>query len=444
MLYRMRFILPLLLLCSIARAGDGYQRFVCIDDPRLTVTLLTKLIASPADEEYVGWEFDNHTKQPLTVSNAHYRLDQVVKSDRATGKAISKGSMASGGSYDLFRRDGDPVPPGPYDDIPPGVSRHMNYASVYSLTITGFPRQGAWTLAGQAHIQITLADKTNLATPQDGVPFHFDLLAADDIAVAAMSTQLKRRLASPTDPFGDAYALSTLFEVDAVATSVDITTLLAGLKRAHFVSSGAIVKYIDRVHFTDEQTIAFWIDAVNRDDYNLLREIEPATKVRSEKLIEPLVACIERWEHSAGYFALRILHRQRDLMPDRAAVAKRVGPLVLKQSPWLERGETDFEKHIVWQEQMDNLALTGDPAMTKYFLPYLDCTDVVINARQISLMNSGVSTRACDYAYNELLVLLDRPSEPLTMFTDRTDPAKEYARRDALIEKLKADLSAHH
>ena len=440
----MRFILPLLLICSFAHAADEYQRIVCIDDPSLTVTLLVKPIASPADEDFIGWELNNHTDRTLKIYNARFRLDHVAKTDRATGKPISQGYMMSGNPYDLLWRDGQPVPVRREDSIPPGISRHMRYCSLRGLATTGFPREGAWTLAGRAEFQISLDAKTHFSSPNAGVPFQFDLVAPDQKAIAAMSEQLKRLLAKPVEPFGDAAAFQTLLSIDEVASTVDIKTLLNAFAAADHSPRRPLREYIDRKYPTNDVTIAFWIDAIQHGHHTLLQEMADAKNVRSPKLLEPLVECIAQREDSSRYFALRILYQQRTVMPDRLAVATRISPVVLKQVPWIERGDTDFKNHIIWQEEFENLALTGDPAMAKYFLPYLDRKDVVIRAREIALANNGVDTRACDAAYNSLLVLLDRPEKPFTMgFGDaRIDAAKEHARRDELIAKLKAELTA--
>jgi hypothetical protein len=261
-----------------------------------------------------------------------------------------------------------------------------------------------------------------------------------------MVEQLQQVLAKPLEPSGDGNILRTTLAYEPVASAIDLPTLLAGLRRINPIIARSIIERINRKFPTDDATIDFWTDAINRDDYSLLRELVIAKNVRSPKLVEPLVACIERDRQWVPYFALRLLYHQRSVMPDPAAVAKRIAPIILKRTPWLERGELDMAKHVVWYEQMENLALTGDPAMATYFLPYLKSKAIAFRARDMSLINNGVDTRVCDVAYNNLLILLDKPGEPFTMFFAKDmfgptlDPAKEHARRDKLIAELKAEL----
>jgi hypothetical protein len=61
--------------------AQAWQRVVCIDDPRLTVTLL-RPSAKPADEEFVGFELDNKTAATLRVGNA-LRCSVWAHRDRA-------------------------------------------------------------------------------------------------------------------------------------------------------------------------------------------------------------------------------------------------------------------------------------------------------------------------------------------------------------------------
>lgn len=444
----MRCLLFILLLCSSARADD-WQRIVCIDDPRLTVTLLLKSTASPADEEFVGWELNNLTDQPLKVSNARYRLDGVTISQAAEGRPISHSSMASGNPYDLLWREGRP-PERREDVVPPGVMRRLRYCSTYSLAITGFPREEAWTLEGQATFEITFADRTTLTTKSGGVPFRFKLVPADAAAFTAMSERLQRTLATPGDPFADAYALRTFLAVDQVTKTVDLKTLLAGWRTHDSVSRPAIREYIDQHYPTDEQTIAFCLDVIQRRDQPLLMELAATQRIRDVRLIDPLIACVRADDlpYHRSAFALEILRRHRDLMPDRAATTGELGRIMLARLPHLENGQLPGkDQRWRWEESVRLLSLTGDAAMTKYLLPYLDRDDVIVDAKMIAVMNNGVSTRASDVAYNALLVLLDRPEPPFTMeigsgvIRHQTSPKQEYIRRNKLIETLKDELS---
>ena len=93
-------LIPTLLTATSARAAEPWQRIPLLDEPRLAVTLLIKTSANPADEDFIGFELDNRTDQPLHLAHAHYRLDQVTVSTLGpNGKPLRTQSLASGNGY---------------------------------------------------------------------------------------------------------------------------------------------------------------------------------------------------------------------------------------------------------------------------------------------------------------------------------------------------------
>jgi hypothetical protein len=166
------------------------------------------------------------------------------------------------------------------------------------------------------------------------------------------------------------------------------------------------------------------------------------------RLIEPLTA----WATGQPSFegaesALELLSKQIDLAPDRDALTAELGTAWLARSPITQKNHFKSENAWRWTEEVRLLSLTRDRKLIPTFLPYLDRKDVVVDAKMISAVNSGISTRACDAAYNAILDILQRDGERLVLETGlpsvgrRTDQQSEYARREVLIAKLRLELS---
>lgn len=442
--------LACLLAPASAYAAAHWQRIICIDDPKLTVTLLLKSEASPADEEFVGFELRNRTGTPLRLGNfTHYRLDDVRTADRDTGKPLSLTSMASGNSYDLVWRNGQRPADGPREDsIPPGVTRVLAYASAYSFAILGWPTGKGWTVQGRAHFTLGLPGNVTLKTPQAGVPFKFDWVPADEPGVAALRRRLRRTLAEPKDWLADAYVLGVLLKRDDVASAASVEELLAGWKRADQPVRPTIRQFVDAKFAAAEPVVAFALAAIRARDPQLLMEVAQAEHLRDGRLVEPLMQWMREQRPPPEPYALQMLKRHRELIRDRGAVSVELAKLVLARSSFVGKGEFPAPGAPLyrWEWEVRDLALTGDPTAARYLLPYLARKEVVVDARWVSTVNNGISERACDCTYNAILDLLDRPDERFSMAAGvlapgRPAPEKEYARRDVLIERLKIALT---
>ena len=142
-----------------------------------------------------------------------------------------------------------------------------------------------------------------------------------------------------------------------------------------------------------------------------------------------------------------MLSKQLDLAPDRDALTAELGKTWLARSPLARAGQWKEDEAWRWVYELERLALTRDRNLIPTLLPYLDRKEVVVDAKRTALMNSGISTRACDVAYNTILDLLERNGPRFVLETGaaasgrRADPSAEYARRDALIAVLRRELT---
>ena len=132
-------------------------------------------------------------------------------------------------------------------------------------------------------------------------------------------------------------------------------------------------------------------------------------------------------------------------MPDPKATTAELGRIAWKRCPLLAAGciPGDPNKRQLWSWQLETFALTGDASSVSRIVPYLDDKTVVLDVSRLAAVNDGMSTRACDFAYNAILDLLDRPGERFAprigVFSTANKP-KEYARRDAMIAKLIGEI----
>jgi hypothetical protein len=441
-----------------AATAQEYQRVVLIEDARLDVTLLLQKRATPADENWVGFEFNNKTDAPLLLENASYRLGRVILSDLTTREGLVDTSMASGNSYDLLWRDGERPPEKfPRDYLAPGITKRTVYSSAYSMAILGWPKGEGLSAAGAAHFSSRLPGKVQLQTPPEGVAFRFEWCPPDGQGIKSMRKRLLRTLAKPVDQFGDAHLLRFLLARPEIASVADVPTLLAGLKTQQFVARPAILKHLEAHHARDPRVNEFVLDCMRDHEQELLRQIAGVEGLADASWLPPLVELIveNRRDHTADY-ALRIFPRVLPLVPEeprRQAIAT-AGAAVLQRSA-LVKADALPEEAWRWQSEVESLALTRDPAAVPVVAKWLGDKTVVVDAKQVAIMNNGVSLRACDIAYNTILTLSSRDGERFTLgfsthdwddtadalvTTKRLNPDEEFARRDKLIAALKADL----
>ena len=95
-----------------------------------------------------------------------------------------------------------------------------------------------------------------------------------------------------------------------------------------------------------------------------------------------------------------------------------------------------------WQRTV----VVDDPKITVTLLLKSEASKtIILDVNKFAAANDGMSTRACDFGYNAILDLLDRPGErfgPRIGFFPATNEPEEYAHRDALIAQLKRELAA--
>ena len=269
-------------------------------------------------------------------------------------------------------------------------------------------------------------------------------------AATRHAQRLAHTLATATDPFGDAYLLGLFLSDKRLTSTLTLDELLKGLEVRKQGERSVILEYIDQHYPTDQKTIDFCLKAISRRDWLLLSDLSKAHFIRDTRLIGPLLDWVrmDAGHSYATHFALVMLHNHRHLMPDRNGISAELGRIVLPSCRQIDPAKSATNKSLdewyFWDQELRDLVLTGDRNLVAVLIPYLDRRDIVVDARMIATVNNGVSTRACDEAYNALLDLLDRPGERFSCLSSihPRSTKEEYAHRDMLIKKLRDELAS--
>jgi hypothetical protein len=223
--------------------------------------------------------------------------------------------------------------------------------------------------------------------------------------------------------------------------------LIAGLY-AWEQGGDKILEYLDKHRKQEEGLVDYALALISKRDHLRMLVLRKSTSLHDARLIDPLKdwAC-DRSNMQGAEFALELLSKQLDLAPDRDALTAELGRTWLARSPITRANQLKAHEEWRWTNEVGLLALTRDRNLIPTLLPYLDRKEVVVDAKMIAVVNSGISTRACDIAYNAILDLLERDGERLTLKMGTvaigrgSDPLTEYARRDALIAKLRREVA---
>lgn len=425
--------------------ADGFERVPLIRHPDIDVTLLFRPRATPADEEFIGFLIDNKTGRfPQLGSSANYRIDNAQLRDRVTRQLVAATSLASGNEYDLLYREVMDVNT-QRPTTPKGEIRRTQALSNAVLGALALPPKGGHGFLIQARVHMSLAfDGQFPSTPSEGVPIEFEWLPSNNYD--RMQERL-RHVLNNGDPKAINYGvLSSYLEQPEVGAKVATPDLIAGL-RSWEQSGRVILKYLDEHRPPEEGLLDYALTIIEKRDYLRMSVLCESTSLHDVKLIEPLKAwATDASKPPGAESALVLLSKQIDLAPDRERLTAELGKTWLARSPITRSQTLDPKKPWRWLEELEYLALTRDRNLVPRLVPYLDRKEIVVDAKMISAMNNGVSTRACDSAYNTILSLLGRDREGAGIKfgwgdLQRKDAKVEFARRDKLIESLKHELS---
>lgn len=426
--------------------ADGFERIALIHHADVDISLLFRPTATPAEPEFIGFLIDNKAGRLTDRGlNGSYRIEAEFI-DRATKARVSTATIGTGNQYDLLYRDvidHDILRP----TLPRGEFRRTITASNYALGQIGIPASTSkgLTIKATVHLSLTFAGQT-VSTPPAGVPIQFDWLPPDNQGIEKMKARLHAVLLGGNPGQRDAGVLSTLLDhplIDATATTQD---LIAGL-RAWEQRGETILKHYEATQQPAEALVDYALTLFPKHDHLRARVLIKSKSLHDRRLIEPL----KMWAMSEqGYqgteVALELLSKQIDLAPDRDALTAELGKVWLARSPLVLDDDVRAGDPWKWRRNIRLLSLTHDRNLLPHLRPFLERKQVALDARNTEVDNDGISTRVCDLTYNMILNLLEREGERFAIKAvvgrrNHGDAKAEYARRDALIAKLKQELT---
>lgn len=178
----------------------------------LTVRVWVRRKASLATPNWLGVEFVNTGREPVSVYFGNYSFDQK-KYDLASGRLLSSSGLVGGSERELFDRPGLWIPPGTADRFVRAISD--------GASGLGIPPRTGWRIRASFNLNLVLRDKRKVQTPPGGVPFEFEWHHPGDAAFPALNNKLRRLLREPKCHAG---LLATLLNVPEVGGTVTGTS----------------------------------------------------------------------------------------------------------------------------------------------------------------------------------------------------------------------------
>ena len=268
----LRLLAPIAALGAIARAQEDTV-VVCHQRPGLEVRLRCRATATPADRDWLQFEFDNRTELPLMLAGCSWNLDRAEVSD-AAGKPLRLHSgLASGSDHDLFPRTGPPWPV----RLAPGVTPATVPISDYATALLGVP-DAEWRVTATVAVLVALNDEQLVHRGEPGLPFAFRWLPPDDDGVARMRATLEALLREERPVIGSLYLVGTLLRHDAVGGTKTLEELLAlprpASTSAPFHPWQSVLQNLDQ-RFAADPRLADWALARLRErDATILDDLQ--------------------------------------------------------------------------------------------------------------------------------------------------------------------------
>jgi hypothetical protein len=326
----------------------------------------------------------------------------------------------------------------------------VRYNSDYSLALLEWPDAEGWLVEATAHLSLSLKDRMDLATPPDGVAFRFAWVQPDQQGIQTLRQRLKRRLAAPGDWLADSYFIEAALAWPQVASALSIDEILAGM-RGREQQRRYLVRYLN-THYADLPAVhEHYLQSIkHRDRWALADLSRTATNVNDARYVEPLMD-IFRDDAAAArplhHDVLRLVarHINAGLVADAAALRHQLGMLTLPRCATIAIGAMPpAGQWSTWRSEVDDLAVTGDVSLIPILRPYLDRSDVVIDATRLANPGNGVSLRACDLAYNAILDLRSDGQTPRVSLDQpmNDDRSAITEQRNLAIGRLRRELDA--
>jgi len=437
------------------KAAAAWKRSELLKGRGITVRVAVKPEASPADEEWLRLEFENAGPTRTRVASAQYYINRRTF-DRATGRAVGTGSLASGNTFDMFPHAWRTTPASPIF-LERGTYVLGDQPSSDSTALLGMPPKTGWRIEARVNALLRLADGSALATPPSGIGVSFQWLYPDPAGLAAMRDRLKTLLQNPLNRSHHGSILAALLRLPDVRRAVSAEELLraAAKRKGPFDGRQCLAAHLNR-HFANSPAVAeFYISGLQREDWQAAEDLAgPATAIWDDRFIEPLL-----WMHDAAGSSypkhrsvLTALGRHQARWEGDASVARRLFAAVRRgfAGVLIRPEELEASQLSSWWAAVGLVGMTRAAEAVKLLRPFLD-SRTVVGGRGLSAYRPPgavpIPIRACDAAHDAIQTLLGRRDRRLLSaaagwgLRGDADVQKELARRDKQVKALRAALA---
>jgi hypothetical protein len=392
------------------RSQAPWTTVTVFNEGELIVRLRVRQRASLADENWIGFDFENRSNNAIVMwpCDMHYHIDSERYNLR-TGVLISSGGLAFGGCVDLFPDawedgTGEPIV------LAPGVTTVFESPSDQVASL-GLPGRDGLLVSADVHFRLVLRQRD-----QFGVPFTFEWVDPSEVELAELRDRLRRLLKELPSPHSfhrfhrRVHVLLSELEIGGTLTSAE---LLSALDRAKDpLKRKVLAEHIARTRTDDPVVAEYYRTAIREKNGKAIHDLAVPPGFWQDDFLEPLLAICEADGWNLGYNAMQALVNHRDRWKDSARVPSRLSAAVMEAYPVLSRQPDELsgrELRSDWKQAVRILVQTGDPQAYSTLCPFLDCRMPVANLDRwvtpVLFPSSVPPLRVCDVALDAVLTL---------------------------------------
>jgi hypothetical protein len=395
-------------------SAEAWTTVPLVTEGPLTVRLKVRPRASLADEQWLGFEFENSSDEPVAFEHCdiRYRIGSK-RFNLHTGALISSDGLGSGTCFDLFPKAWESARVSPVT-FPPGITSVFEDPSNSAAASLGMPGHDGLKVSSRVYFDLRVSrdyDKT-------GTPFTFEWVFPDDQGILAIRSRLRQLVTNPPVPFHSSqyYITHALLRIPEVNTAVSLEELLGALDQEKNRSSrNTMAKYIADRFPNHPDVIKYYRTRLKEKNDAATEDLGFDVAEWHDEYLPPLLRISEDENWRVARLALEAVSRHRDRWPDPESIASCLSAAVLAKCPLLSKHPADLsERELIneWPEHARALAMTGDSSVIPMLCPYLDVRAELIDIRYwapITFFPSGVpALRVCDVALESILKLQGR------------------------------------
>lgn len=382
------FPMMLLLVCPVPNDEEvGWKSAVLWKNDVVSARILFKPSASLADKEWLGLEFENHTREPLEFGQTWMNLNMTLK-EISSGKVLTTSGLS--GTVNSIKK------------LPPGRHRFFGDTFQYASANMGLPPVTGLSVNVQANIDTEITAGTRYKTPADGAPFTFEWRCPTADEETGMSKELKTYLANQNDSEKRLPRLSALLKSPRVVESLTLEDYLPAIKACRdpnfrrLLVPNLFTKYRD-----DPHVLAYYREAFQNEPEVVVSDAA-ASNVWNEEFLEPLIQGCEknRW------YCFSVLKWHASEWRNKPSCVVRISAALLKHYPILQREvrtipESELE---LWAKGVVDASGVPDQSLVDLLKPALEDQRPATIDYGAGGKNAG---RVCDRALYAILSILD-------------------------------------